>query len=226
MEFKVKCFMVPLFLIVSLGCLQSVSLSNNEMKIVEKVLSRHRRYLVFPEGSSLQLVYDQIIGMIGSTNLHIFGVTCSLAWQLPHNTISTKEKVPSEKVFNTNGNRTVDRVDIPLKKPENTSLYHHNIYYKPNNYHNHILDANYYEYLKHKTNLNGYYFGSGSNSQSNNRQWNYNHQIYPALRARRSLNGHMDDNNIIQHPEVKPFYEHHRNSRFDLYKSIEKYLNA
>lgn len=163
--------------------------------------------------------------MIGSTNLHIFGVTCSLAWQLPHDSISTKEKAPSEKVSNTKGNKTVDRVDIPLKKTENASLYHHNIYYKPSNYHNHILDPDYYEYLKHKTKLNRYYFGSGSNSQSNNRQWNYNHQIYPALRMRRSLSSNTADN-IIQHPNVKHFYEHHRNSRFDFYKSIEKYLNA
>lgn len=167
--------------------------------------------------------------MIGSTNLHIFGVTCSLAWQLPHDTLFTKKMPPSENVSKTLSNQTSDRVDIiPLRKTSNNiSLHHHNIYYKPNNYHNHILDANYYEYLKHKTKLNRYYFDLGSNSQSNNRQrWNYHHQIYPALRMRRSLSGNSDDDNIIQHSDVKPFYEHHRNSRFDLYKSIEKYLNA
>lgn len=53
--------MVPLFIIVSLVCLQQSEstsdsiISNIELKMDEKLLSRHRRYLVFPEGSSLQL---------------------------------------------------------------------------------------------------------------------------------------------------------------------------
>lgn len=31
-------------------------------------------------------VYDQIIGVVDFTNIHIFGITCSLAWLLPHKT--------------------------------------------------------------------------------------------------------------------------------------------
>ncbi|EDS41043.1 conserved hypothetical protein [Culex quinquefasciatus] len=47
------------------------------------VLSRKRRFLQFPEGSSFQVVYDQTIPIIGSTLLFTVGVTCALAWQLP-----------------------------------------------------------------------------------------------------------------------------------------------
>lgn len=71
----------------------------------QRTLSRKRRYLIFPEGSSFQLgecsqsryrrnhyikphicvtsVYDQIIPIVDYTNLFIFGVTTALAWPLP-----------------------------------------------------------------------------------------------------------------------------------------------
>ncbi|XP_073819315.1 uncharacterized protein [Musca autumnalis] len=52
-------------------------------------LKRKRRYLEFPEGSSFQLVYDLIVGMVDYTNYLILGVTVALAWELP-------SKPPSE----------------------------------------------------------------------------------------------------------------------------------
>ncbi|XP_013110051.2 uncharacterized protein LOC106088888 [Stomoxys calcitrans] len=52
-------------------------------------LHRKRRYLEFPEGSSFQLVYDLIVGMVDYTNYLILGVTVALAWELP-------SKPPSE----------------------------------------------------------------------------------------------------------------------------------
>ncbi|XP_055852565.1 uncharacterized protein LOC129916573 [Episyrphus balteatus] len=55
---------------------------NNEYGNTE-ILSRKRRYLTFPSGSSFQLVYDLIIGVVDYTNYLILGVTSALAWQLP-----------------------------------------------------------------------------------------------------------------------------------------------
>ncbi|KAM7362307.1 uncharacterized protein ACRADG_013071 [Cochliomyia hominivorax] len=52
-------------------------------------LKRKRRYLEFPEGSSFQLVYDLIVGVVDFTNYLILGVTVALAWELP-------SKPPSE----------------------------------------------------------------------------------------------------------------------------------
>ncbi|XP_053696665.1 uncharacterized protein LOC128743976 [Sabethes cyaneus] len=49
-----------------------------------KLLSRKRRFLSFPEGSSFQVVYDQTIPIVGSTLLYTVGVTVAAAWQLPN----------------------------------------------------------------------------------------------------------------------------------------------
>ncbi|XP_055609980.1 uncharacterized protein LOC129756937 [Uranotaenia lowii] len=48
-----------------------------------RILTRKRRFLSFPEGSSFQVVYDQTIPIIGSTLLFTVGITCAMAWQLP-----------------------------------------------------------------------------------------------------------------------------------------------
>ncbi|XP_036333991.1 uncharacterized protein LOC118744781 [Rhagoletis pomonella] len=49
----------------------------------DHLLSRKRRYLIFPEGSSFQLVYDGIYGIVDYTNYLILGITVALAWELP-----------------------------------------------------------------------------------------------------------------------------------------------
>ncbi|EDV53858.1 uncharacterized protein LOC6554791 [Drosophila erecta] len=56
-------------------------------------LHRQKRYLLFPEGSSFQLVFDIIIPIIDYTNYAILGITCSVAWELP-------SKPPSELIEN------------------------------------------------------------------------------------------------------------------------------
>ncbi|KAH8359127.1 hypothetical protein KR093_004485, partial [Drosophila rubida] len=55
----------------------------------EALLSRKRRYLVFPEGSSFQMVFDEIICVVDYTNYLVMGITVALAWELP-------SKPPSE----------------------------------------------------------------------------------------------------------------------------------
>ncbi|XP_016952261.1 uncharacterized protein LOC108026073 [Drosophila biarmipes] len=57
----------------------------------QELLSRKRRYLVFPEGSSFQMVYDEIVGVVDYTNYLILGITVALAWELP-------SKPPSEEL--------------------------------------------------------------------------------------------------------------------------------
>ncbi|XP_053948817.1 uncharacterized protein LOC128857197 [Anastrepha ludens] len=59
----------------------------------ELVHHRQKRYLIFPEGSSFQLVFDLIIGMVDFTNYLILGITCAVAWELP-------SKPPSELIEN------------------------------------------------------------------------------------------------------------------------------
>ncbi|KAM8705713.1 hypothetical protein ACLKA7_010073 [Drosophila subpalustris] len=55
----------------------------------DELLSRKRRYLVFPEGSSFQMVFDEIICVVDYTNYLVLGITVALAWELP-------SKPPSE----------------------------------------------------------------------------------------------------------------------------------
>ncbi|EDV92527.1 GH18790 [Drosophila grimshawi] len=57
------------------------------------LLHRQKRYLEFPEGSSLQLVFDLIIPIVDYTNFAILGITCAVAWELP-------SKPPSEILEN------------------------------------------------------------------------------------------------------------------------------
>ncbi|XP_052863500.1 uncharacterized protein LOC128270134 [Anopheles cruzii] len=49
----------------------------------QRILSRKRRFLTFPEGSSFQVVYDQTIPMIGVESLFTIGITVALAYELP-----------------------------------------------------------------------------------------------------------------------------------------------
>ncbi|XP_039493958.1 uncharacterized protein LOC120453352 [Drosophila santomea] len=55
----------------------------NSQSASQELLSRKRRYLVFPEGSSFQMVYDEIVGIVDHTNYLILGITVALAWELP-----------------------------------------------------------------------------------------------------------------------------------------------
>uniref|UniRef100_A0A182QGG7 Uncharacterized protein n=1 Tax=Anopheles farauti TaxID=69004 RepID=A0A182QGG7_9DIPT len=61
-----------------------------------RILSRKRRFLTFPEGSSFQVVYDQTIPMIGVERLFTIGITVALAYELPSITINQIEEMLQE----------------------------------------------------------------------------------------------------------------------------------
>ncbi|XP_062124794.1 uncharacterized protein LOC133837896 [Drosophila sulfurigaster albostrigata] len=65
--------------------------SASGIKPTENLLSRKRRYLLFPEGSSFQFVFDEYICVVDHTNYLVLGLTVALAWELP-------SKAPSEAV--------------------------------------------------------------------------------------------------------------------------------
>ncbi|XP_017799416.1 PREDICTED: uncharacterized protein LOC108580218 [Habropoda laboriosa] len=48
-----------------------------------RILSRQKRYLIFPEGSNLQLVYCLTVGTFAKENDVVMGMTAALAWELP-----------------------------------------------------------------------------------------------------------------------------------------------
>ncbi|XP_039291841.1 uncharacterized protein LOC120353157 [Nilaparvata lugens] len=49
----------------------------------ERKLDRRKRYLAFPKGSSLQLVYCFLVAALGSQNIFTVGITLGLAWEIP-----------------------------------------------------------------------------------------------------------------------------------------------
>ncbi|XP_001359129.3 uncharacterized protein [Drosophila pseudoobscura] len=98
-----------------------------------ELLSRKRRYLVFPEGSSFQMVYDEIVGVVDHTNYLILGITVALAWELP-------SKPPSEELddlltkledgtLDISRNDTVSNITYVDDATETTTKA---TYYKPN----------------------------------------------------------------------------------------------
>ncbi|XP_017968475.1 uncharacterized protein LOC108659850 [Drosophila navojoa] len=105
----------------------------------QELLSRKRRYLVFPEGSSFQMVFDEIICVVDYTNYLVLGITVALAWELP-------SKPPSEAIedilnkledgtIDVSRNDTVSNityVDDTQKDTEQNSNNNNNANYKPN----------------------------------------------------------------------------------------------
>ncbi|XP_063992890.1 uncharacterized protein LOC135170762 [Diachasmimorpha longicaudata] len=50
----------------------------------ERVLSRQKRYLLFPEGSNVQCVFCLTIGSLPRPTDLVLGLTAALAWELPN----------------------------------------------------------------------------------------------------------------------------------------------
>lgn len=204
-------------LVLNLFYFVQCAINSDENVSKNRILSRKRRFLLFPEGSSLQLVYDQIIGMVASNNLNIFGITVSLAWQLPHEIHEHKE----HEEHGTENHRRNDSVKI-YSKPQKD---YYNVYYDRKHYHDHRIDIqpkdnSYYGYSK----LNWTHASWTKDSNAYNGR--IVHRVYPAYRMRRSILNETEQNARHWHSHVKRSINYHRVSRISLYKSIEKYLNA
>ncbi|KAK2586387.1 hypothetical protein KPH14_010674 [Odynerus spinipes] len=57
--------------------------NSTEVETTPRILSRQKRYLIFPEGSNLQLVYCLTIGAYARNDDLVMGLTAALAWELP-----------------------------------------------------------------------------------------------------------------------------------------------
>lgn len=166
--------------------------------------------------------------------MHIFGITCALAWQLPHKTFftehHTKTPMHNSKISISDVQKKSDKFNLN-ESPQNTGhVYHFDTYYNRSNYHSHKIDNGYLEYLKAKPKIDRppmVRFDNWQKYRTNKLKWNYSHDVYPALRMRRDIGKHSEKHGAINiHPEVKRSLQHHRDTRANLYKSIEKYLNA
>ncbi|XP_050079281.1 uncharacterized protein LOC126567091 [Anopheles maculipalpis] len=76
--------------------------TSGETSTPQRILSRKRRFLTFPEGSSFQVVYDQTIPMIGVERLFTIGITVALAYELPSITFNQIEQMLEENAADGN----------------------------------------------------------------------------------------------------------------------------
>lgn len=123
-----------------------------------------------------------------------------------------------------------------LQNVPSTDHVHLKTYYNRSSYHSHKLNNKYLDYLhamqqfvRQPLNRQNARIKNGwDKHRLNEPKWNYLHDIYPALRMRRHISiGHGKAmNTSLIHPDVEQHLNHHRDTRFHLYKSIEKYLNA
>ncbi|KYN32323.1 hypothetical protein ALC56_13180 [Trachymyrmex septentrionalis] len=58
--------------------------NTTEIDVAPRILSRPKRYLIFPEGCNFQLVYCLTIGAYGRDGDLVLGLTAALAWELPN----------------------------------------------------------------------------------------------------------------------------------------------
>ncbi|XP_076682261.1 uncharacterized protein LOC143376184 [Andrena cerasifolii] len=71
-------------LLLVLACLGFVMIDALQATIdAPRTLSRSKRYLIFPEGSNVQLVFCLTIGTYAAENDVVMGMTAALAWELP-----------------------------------------------------------------------------------------------------------------------------------------------
>ncbi|XP_022900492.1 uncharacterized protein [Onthophagus taurus] len=71
----------------------------------DTILSRRKRYLVFPEGSSLQLVCEYVWPIVGQPNIWVLAISAALAWQLP----SKPEHFGLLKKLKKEGEKRIDK---------------------------------------------------------------------------------------------------------------------
>lgn len=217
------------------------------------VLSRRRRYLIFPDGSSLQLgkcllwlffgrnkvqlyfleckiifqflwvflVYDQIIPIEDYTNLYILGVTVALAWELPDS-----PNLPGKTRTHNHSDRRKINVNQNHIKSEDHRRYY--TYFDNRNYHGPRIDSDRRTFLinqikKHRGIENNIHF---RNLLADTK---LDHFVYPALRMRRSLEMARNINGNkcgVFYMDSLHYLKRHRHTRFNLFHSIEKYLNG
>lgn len=168
-------------------------------------------------------------------NLWIIGVTVALAWELPdsphipqHHHHDEHEGQNKTRIYQrrkhvkTHGNQT----EAPFNQPQyNSKDFDYFAYYNHQNYHNHQMQHEKRDFLLNQI--------KKLRSKSDFRNFipleRKSHSIYPALRMRRHIEKNWDKNKEkmdLVHPESIEYLKHHRMTRFSLFRSIEKYLNA
>ncbi|GJQ74283.1 hypothetical protein Trydic_g19180 [Trypoxylus dichotomus] len=175
------------------------------------VLSRKKRYLIFPDGTSLQLVYCFTIPVPNYIYIWTYGFTVSIAWLLPtdpEDILKFKRKKPEERVDKPTTSlvkyvESVNKVANKNKYSYPNFAQTYMPFYPHNNYHN-TWSRPYYQ-------------------QNNRKTYTYNRT--KDQRYRVPTNGKIVYHQHEYHKH--PLYTKlHRISRRDLYFKLEEFFIA
>lgn len=160
------------------------------------------------------------------------GVTVALAWRLPDQPDFREKTEPDENRKTFKLNRKQDNSTKTMLAAD-----HYRPYYVHNDrkhYHDHRINLEYENYLIEKSKQQQMH----ATSNWNNAKWyavidknknGYRHRIYPVLLKRRSITQQKMEKHLKEphlHVSIQRHTQYHRKTRFSLYQSIEKYLNA
>ncbi|XP_066251440.1 uncharacterized protein [Euwallacea similis] len=183
----------------------------------QTVLSRRRRFLVFPEGSSLQVVFDLTYPAEAlEGNLITFGNTATLGWELPSTPIFLDEKF--KKKEGTVGTTTAEIVHDhyeEMHRPEPSWDYSGWNSGNHRNYYAAQPSMRFYPYNRTQYNdqiMNYYHQMVGSNF--------WNHMHYPGYlpHSTHQQTGKRYKRTVAQHIQ--------RRSRREVFKRVEKLLSS
>ncbi|KAG5863564.1 hypothetical protein JTB14_013322 [Gonioctena quinquepunctata] len=207
---------------------------NNTNRAIES-LSRRKRYLTFPAGSSLQLVYCLTVPSVGVGEIFTFGATAALAWELP-----------------TEVDQLLFKKTTTTEAPTTTMPPHHYVEYDhpPEDHHSERIDEPSNYLSGGWTEENGGYPGpvrsyydpflmKKSSTYGSSPARNPGKSQYPISQfgdrrssyydGNRYPNSRYDDSNEVEpvtyyiHPV---YHEIHRRTRRDLYGKIQTLLTA
>ncbi|KAJ8714700.1 hypothetical protein PYW07_002925 [Mythimna separata] len=107
-------------LLIVLGAQAQVNDTNDALEVHKsEILSRRKRFIIFPEGSSLQLVFCTTYAMVFKIgDIFLYGSTAALAWELPqdpyspfnHHADPLHRRVDTKTIYYTDENgRIIDK---------------------------------------------------------------------------------------------------------------------
>ncbi|XP_037808477.1 uncharacterized protein LOC119601551 [Lucilia sericata] len=178
-------------------------------------LRRKRRYLEFPEGSSFQLVYDLIIGVVDYTNYLILGVTVALAWELPSKPPSEIFEDFTERLrdgtLGTSRNDTVKNIkyiDLKTKMPitkTSSAKYEYNLQpiFRPPmhyRYYTYATPDSFYKYQNNKGSQNMNFYNRYNNWSRKDNQYYSPKQAHPFTKWTQFQSRPKYSTNSIKYP--------------------------
>ncbi|XP_019772529.2 uncharacterized protein LOC109546138 [Dendroctonus ponderosae] len=200
-----------------------------------RFLSRQRRYIMFPEGSSFQLVFCLTYSSVGVGSYFVFGHTAALAYELPTSKLYYDRRDFENKDDDTGETTTTempevfDISDLDHSHSENEQMGSEDRLWR-------VSDEMDKKYPRNNFIGPGYYSNPLAGPYNNN-IWNYgiskfnnvysrnfkphsfknpdNYHPYPRYDSSKS---HMSFN---MHPK---YHEVHRRTRRDLYRKLEGFL--